>query len=42
MFQDMFTWMNVGQTRELVLEHTETRKVSPGIPGALTRELSHR
>jgi fructose/tagatose bisphosphate aldolase len=42
MFRDMFTWMNVGRTRELVLEHTETRKVPPGIPGALTRELSHR
>jgi hypothetical protein len=42
MFRDMFTWMNVGRTRELILEHTETRKVPPGIPGALTRELSHQ
>ena len=39
MFKDMFTWMNVGQTRELVLEHANARKIAPEIPGALRREL---
>jgi fructose/tagatose bisphosphate aldolase len=39
MFRDMFTWMNVGQTRELVLEHTTTTMIAPEVPDALTRTL---
>jgi hypothetical protein len=42
MFRDMFTWMNVGNTRELVLQHTVARKVPPRAPNALTGLLQYQ
>jgi fructose/tagatose bisphosphate aldolase len=42
MFTDMFTWMNVSATGDLVLEHTTIEKVSPPIPDALIRGLHNR
>lgn len=42
MFTNMFTWMNVGGTEELVLAYTKMDKVSPPVPGALMRELKEQ
>lgn len=38
MFRDMFTWMNVGGTRELVHELTTSTKVRSPIPAGLLRQ----
>lgn len=37
MFRDMFTWMNVGNTTDLVREHTKLVKVAPPKPAALDK-----
>jgi fructose/tagatose bisphosphate aldolase len=34
MFKDMFTWMNVGNTRTLVAEFTKPKRVAPPMPEA--------
>jgi hypothetical protein len=39
MFRDMFTWMNVGDTRKLVLDHTTTTKIAPPVPKVLRKAL---
>lgn len=33
MFHDMFTWMNIGDTRELVQQHTTATRIAPPVPG---------
>ena len=40
MFRDMFTWMNVGGTSELVRAHTTVTKVAPPKPEALRQVLA--
>jgi fructose/tagatose bisphosphate aldolase len=35
MFRDMFTWMNVGGTSDLVREHTSAKKIAPVVPEAI-------
>ncbi len=37
-FRDMFTWMNVGGTRELVREVTTVKKITPPAPAAASRQ----
>jgi hypothetical protein len=37
MFRDMFTWMNVGNTSKLVLEHTTLAKIAPPLPAIMAR-----
>ncbi|MEZ5859643.1 MAG: class II fructose-bisphosphate aldolase [Geminicoccaceae bacterium] len=39
-FRDMFTWMNVGGTRELVRELTTVTKIPPPVPAA-SRKAAH-
>jgi Fructose-bisphosphate aldolase class-II len=39
MFRDMFTWMNVGGTSGLVLDHTTMIKVPPPVPEVLRKAL---
>jgi hypothetical protein len=40
MFRDMFTWMNIGNTGELVLDHTTTAKIPPPVPAVFRRALA--
>jgi len=40
MFRDMFTWMNVGNTSQLVLDHTTVTKIAPPVPEAFQRALA--
>jgi hypothetical protein len=40
MFRDMFTWMNVGATSDLVAAHTTVTKVAPPQPEVLRRVLA--
>lgn len=37
MFRDMFTWMNVGGTAQLVLDHTTVTKIAPPVPEAFRK-----
>lgn len=39
MFSDMFTWMNIQNTRELVAKHTDAPIIHPPVPDALTKAL---
>jgi hypothetical protein len=40
MFRDMFTWMNVGGTSDLVRAHTTVTKVAPPQPEVLRQVLA--
>jgi fructose/tagatose bisphosphate aldolase len=40
MFRDMFIWMNVGKTSNLVLNHTPMRKITPPVPEVFERPLA--
>jgi hypothetical protein len=40
MFRDMFVRMNVGQTRELVVQHTQAPVVPVPVPPALAKALA--
>ena len=40
MFRDMFTWMNVADTRALVAKHTTSTKVPPRVPETFRRALA--
>ena len=39
MFHDMFVWMNIQNTVELVAQHTQTRVIRPAVPNELSRYL---
>jgi hypothetical protein len=40
MFRDMFTWMNMADTRALVAKHTTLTKVPPPVPETFRRALA--
>jgi fructose/tagatose bisphosphate aldolase len=37
MFRDMFTWMNIGDTRRLVQDNTTMTKIAPALPEAFKK-----
>jgi hypothetical protein len=41
-FRDLFTWMNIADTRRLVLAHTTSKKIAPIVPEAIHHRASAR
>jgi hypothetical protein len=41
-FRDVFSWMNIADTRQLVLAHTTAKKIAPIVPEAIHHRRSAR